>query len=225
MSNKKALSSLDLEYWDKRWENNQAGWHKTEVHSLLALHKKSYKEKGTVFFPMCGKAVDMKYMCDEGYNVVGIEYSKQPVEEFFNENDIKFVKGSNSVYETYKSDDGKITIHCGDFFKAKSEVVGKIDGIWDRGALVAMNPCDRSKYKETILNLMDKDTVYLIAALSYDQNYHGGPPFSVPMETVEELYRSTCDIEKLYEATNENYKEKFSLDWFKDALYCLKFKN
>ena len=72
---------------------------------------------------------------------------------------------------------------------------------------------------------MNKDTVYLIAALSYDQNGHGGPPFSVPMETVKELYKSTCVIEKLYEATNENYMQKFGLDWFKDALYCLKFKN
>ena len=228
MSNNKKevpLSSLDLEYWDKRWENNQAGWHKTEVHNLLALHKKSYREKGTIFFPMCGKAVDMKYMSDEGYNVVGIEYSKQPVEEFFSENDIKFVVSKNGAYDTYKSEDGKITIHCGDFFQAKAEIVGKIDGIWDRGALVAMNPSDRTKYAATILNLMNKDTVYLIAGLSYDQNYHGGPPFSVPMETVEELYRSTCNIEKLYEATNENYMQKFSLDWFKDALYCLKFKN
>ena len=148
MSNNKKevpLSSLDLEYWDIRWENNQAGWHKTEVHNLLALHKKSYRENGTIFFPMCGKAVDMKYMSDEGYNVVGVEYSKQPVEEFFSENDIKFVVSKNGVYDTYKSEDGKITIHCGDFFQAKPETIGKIDGIWDRGALVAMNPDDRSK--------------------------------------------------------------------------------
>jgi len=219
------LNSLDLNYWDKRWEDGKTGWHRTEVNDLLVMYNSRIKENGTVLFPMCGKTVDMKFMCDEGYTVVGIEYSKQPVEEFFSENDIKFEKSKNGDYDTYKSDDGKITIYAGDFFQAKPELVGKIDGIWDRGALVAMNPSDRRKYADTILNLMNKDTVYLIAGLSYDQNCHGGPPFSVPMETVEELYKSNCVIKQIYEATNEAYKERFKLDWFLDSLYILKFKN
>ena len=183
-----------------------------------------YREEGTVLFPMCGKTVDMKYLYEGGFNVVGVEYSKQPVEEFFSENDIKFVKNKNGPYETYKSEDGKITIHCGDFFQAKAEIVGKIDGIWDRGALVAMNPSDRSKYTAIILSLMDKDTVYLIAGLSYDQNCHGGPPFSVPTETVEELYGSTCEIETLLEAPNESSMKRFKLDWWLDTLYKLNLK-
>ena len=191
---------------------------------MLVMYHGHYKEEGTVLFPMCGKSVDMKYMHDGGFNVVGVEYSKQPVEEFFSENDIKFVVSKNGAYDTYKSEDGKITIHCGDFFQVKPEIVGKIDGIWDRGALVAMNPSDRSKYSATILNLMDKDTVYLIAGLSYDQNCHGGPPFSVPMETVEELYGSTCEIEILLEAPNESSMKKFKLDWWLDTLYKLNLK-
>ena len=167
----------------------------------------------------------MKYMCDEGYTVVGIEYSRQPVEEFFKENNIKFAKSKNGDYDAYKSDDGKITIYAGDFFQAKPELVGKIDGIWDRGALVAMNPSDMRKYAETILNLMNKDTVYFIAATSYDQSGFGGPPFSVPMETVEELYGSTFKIEKIYEDTKETYKKWYKLEWFLYSLYFLKFKN
>ena len=218
------LNSLDLDYWDKRWQDGKTGWHKTEANDMLVMYHGHYKEEGTVLFPMCGKSVDMKYMHDGGFNVVGVEYSKQPVEEFFSENDIKFVVSKNGAYDTYKSEDGKITIHCGDFFQVKPEIVGKIDGIWDRGALVAMNPSDRSKYSATILNLMDKDTVYLIAGLSYDQKCHGGPPFSVPMETVEELYGSTCEIETLLEAPNEYSMKKFKLDWWLDTLYKLNLK-
>jgi len=218
------LNSLDLNYWDKRWEDGKTGWHRTEVNDLLVMYNSRIKENGTVLFPMCGKTVDMKFMCDEGYTVVGIEYSKQPVEEFFSENDIKFEKSKNGDYDTYKSDDGKITIYAGDFFQAKPELVGKIDGIWDRGALVAMNPSDRRKYADTIINLMNKDTVYLIAGLSYDQSCHGGPPFSVPMETVEELYGSTCEIDLIFEAPNEFSRKKFKLDWWLDSLYHLNFK-
>jgi len=218
------LNSLDLDYWDKRWQDGKTGWHKTEANDMLVMYHGHYKEEGTVLFPMCGKTVDMKYLYEGGFSVVGVEYSKQPVEEFLSENDIKFVVSKNGAYDTYKSEDGKITIHCGDFFQAKPEIVGKIDGIWDRGALVAMNPCDRSKYAEIILSLMDKDTVYLIAGLSYDQNCHGGPPFSVPMETVEELYGSTCEIEILLEAPNESSMKRFKLDWWLDTLYKLNLK-
>ena len=179
-------------------------WHSTKI----ILGKMTVLEK-------------VKYQRGEG---CGIEYSRQPVEKFFNENDIKFAKRQNGDYDTYKSDDGKITIYAGDFFQAKPELVGKIDGIWDRGALVAMNPSDRRKYADTIINLMNKDTVYLIAGLSYDQSCHGGPPFSVPMETVEELYGSTCEIDLIFEAPNEFSRKKFKLDWWLDSLYHLNFK-
>ena len=214
-----------LDEWDKKYEEGNYNWHEPDVNGWLRTHKARYKEKGTILFPLCGKTVDMKYLIDEGYKVVGVEYSKLAVEEFFAENDIEFSKTKNVDFDSYKSEDGRITIHNGDFFRANRELVGRIDGVWDRAALVAVNPEDRRRYADTITGLMDETTVYLVSSVSYDQSQlGGGRGFSVPAQMIRGLYGSTCDIELLCDVTNETFKRVYDVDWFLESLYCLRLK-
>ena len=218
--------SWSLDKWDKKYKEGDYNWHEPDVNSWLRTHKSRFKEKGTILFPMCGKTVDMKYMSDEGYKVVGVEYSKQAVEEFFAENKIEFSKTKNADFDTYESEDGRITIHNGDFFRVTRELVGIIDGVWDRAALVAVNPEDRRRYADTITGLMDETTVYLVSSVSYDQSkLEGGQGLSVPAQMIRGLYGTKCDIELIYDVTNETFKRMYDVDWFLESLYCLKFKS
>ena len=214
-----------LKEWVEKWENGEVDWHHTEVNELLKTHEKRFKEKGRILFPWCSKTVDMKYLRDRGFTVIGIEYNEKLVEQFFRDNDLEFDKFENGHFRTYESVDGGITIHAGDFLRATPELVGRIDGVWDKAALVAVGPRDRRRYADRLVGMMNPDTVHLVVCVSYDQSKRQGPGFSVPMETVVGLYGSECHVERVCEATNDHWMEYYGLDWFLEAVYCLKLKS
>ncbi|KTG36260.1 hypothetical protein cypCar_00001928, partial [Cyprinus carpio] len=100
------------------------------------------------FFPLCGKAVDMKWLADMGHTVVGVEISEKGIKQFFAEQNLAFDEEPVPAIpgaKVFKSADGKISIYQCDLYEFSSAVGGKFGGIWDRGALVAINPCDRQK--------------------------------------------------------------------------------
>ncbi|KAF2980551.1 hypothetical protein EK904_006365 [Melospiza melodia maxima] len=61
-----------------------------------------------------------------------------------------------------------------------SSIIGKFDGVWDRGALIAVNPCDRQRYASLMISLVEKNSSYLLVTVSYDPNKHKGENF-VPL--------------------------------------------
>lgn len=42
----------------------------------------------TILLPLCGKAVDLRYLYDLGHTVIGIEAIEQGAREFFEENEM-----------------------------------------------------------------------------------------------------------------------------------------
>ena len=105
-----------------------------------------------------------------------------------------------------------IRILNGNFFDVSPEIVGDVDGVWDRGSLIALNPCQRSEYGKVMLGLMNSNTVYLLDSLSYDQSKLEGPPFSVPCSVVDNLYSEKCEITLLEEFDSEFCKVRYELD-------------
>ena len=51
-------------------------------------------EKGDISFlvPLCGKSIDLVYLYEQGFQVIGCECSELACEQFFSENKIPFVK-------------------------------------------------------------------------------------------------------------------------------------
>ena len=62
------------------------------------------------------------------------------------------------------------------------------DGIWDRAALVAIDPGDREEYSATQVKLLKPGGHILLSTLSYDQAKMDGPPHSVDEALVRSLY-------------------------------------
>jgi thiopurine S-methyltransferase len=130
--------------WINRWENNQIGWHKSDFNSRLIefLPNLNLQKGSEIFVPLCGKSLDMVYLLNQGFKVIGVELSKIAIIDFFAENNIEFEIQKNADFNIYKS--ANITIYQGDIFNLKKEYLQDISAIYDRASLVALNPQLRS---------------------------------------------------------------------------------
>jgi len=80
---------MDPQHWHDRWTNNQIGFHQEEVNAHLSeFWPVAMQAGGKVFAPLCGKSVDLLWLRDQGYQVVGIELSPIAVRDFFSENQL-----------------------------------------------------------------------------------------------------------------------------------------
>ncbi|KAG8442354.1 hypothetical protein GDO86_011232 [Hymenochirus boettgeri] len=145
---KRTLSEKD---WINKWEKNNIGFHQNHIHTFLEEFVNDLlnnRKQVNIFFPLCGKAVDMKWLTDMGHTVVGVDVCEIGLKEFFEEHNIPYVEESLPDIpdgKVFKSTCGHISLYCCNLFNLSSSVIGKFGGIWDRGAMVAINPCDRER--------------------------------------------------------------------------------
>merc|ERR1712136_91587 len=199
------MTSQRVEYWDGRWKNNQSPGHKNEKNDFLVNHFShiiKYKNPARILVPLCGKAVDMKWMYDLGHSVVGIEGVVEPIIQFFTEQKLEYHMEVIGTSPCYSTEDGRLKIIHSDLFSIDPELCGKFDAVWDRGSLVAIYQEDREKYAELMENIFKEDFSYLLTTVAYDQSKFSGPPRSVPEKEIERLFGHFCDItilEKLFD--------------------------
>jgi thiopurine S-methyltransferase len=92
-----------------------------------------------------------------------------------------------------------IDIFVGDIFGLSRSVLGQIDAIYDRAALVALPEPLRDRYAAHLINITDRAPQLLIS-YDYDQRLLDGPPFAVSNEEVERHYRDSYDLKLLARA-------------------------
>lgn len=164
---------MSPEDWALKWKNNQIGFH---METLCEMFRKHYKqlingrENLKIFIPLCGKAVEMKWLLDEGHSVVGVDCGEEGLQQFFEENKIKFEVYNEARVDgkVYKSSDGRVKLYCCDFYKFSAEVEHDFDAIWDSGALNAINETDQEKYVDICKSIMAKGCVDLIVIDDYE---------------------------------------------------------
>ncbi|XP_070778456.1 probable thiopurine S-methyltransferase isoform X1 [Enoplosus armatus] len=194
---------MALGEWEQRWQEDRTGFHQPHVHKMLEnnMDKVAAGRTGVrFFFPLCGKAVDMKWLADMGHSVVGVEISEKAIKQFFEENNMTYSEEPVPTIpgaKVYKSSERNISLYQCDLYNFSSSIDGQFGAIWDRGSLVAINPRDREKYAALITSLMAKDCKYLLDTLLYNPELYTGPPFFVPDEQVQSLFGNSCDIELL----------------------------
>ncbi|XP_010000597.1 PREDICTED: thiopurine S-methyltransferase [Chaetura pelagica] len=218
------------EEWLRKWETGNVGFHKERGHPLLQKYLDVLLNGRTglrIFFPLCGKAVEMKWLADMGHSVVGVEVSEQALREFFAEHGLQYREEpvpEISGAKKWQSASGNISLYCCSIYSLSSSIVGKFDGVWDRGALVAVNPRDRQRYASLMVTLMEKNSSYLLVTVSYDPNKHKGPPFYVPESEIKSLFGNHFEIKCLQKVDDFSDKHRqWGLDYFLEVLYVLKF--
>lgn len=220
--------TLTLEEWQDKWVTRKIGFHQEQGNQLLKKHLDTFLKGGSglrVFFPLCGKAVEMKWFADRGHSVVGVEISEVGIREFFMEQNLSYSEEPIAEIpgtKVFKSSSGNISLYCCSIFDLPRANIGKFDRIWDRGALVAINPGDRNRYTDVMLSLLRKGFQYLLAVLSYDPTKHAGPPFYVPDAEIQRLFGTKCNVLCL-EKVNvfEERHKTWGIDYIFEKLYLL----
>uniref|UniRef100_A0A3B4ASA5 thiopurine S-methyltransferase n=1 Tax=Periophthalmus magnuspinnatus TaxID=409849 RepID=A0A3B4ASA5_9GOBI len=223
---------MALEEWEERWETNKIGFHQLTVHKMLETHIDKVLAGRTgvkFFFPLCGKAVDMKWVADMGHSVVGVELTEKAIREFFEESKMSYSEESVATVpgaKVFRNSEKTVSLYQCDIYKFSSSLEGQFGAIWDRGALVAINPKDRVKYAALMVSLMAPDCRFLLDTLLYNPELYKGPPFLVPDEQVLSLYGSSCDIEQVQEADSFTERHKnWGLDYLTEKVHLLVLKN
>jgi len=82
---------MEASFWHERWKLNQIGFHIDNTNPLLTNHigKLNLSKNSRIFLPLCGKTLDIAYLLDQGFSVVGIELSEVAVTALFNELNVK----------------------------------------------------------------------------------------------------------------------------------------
>ena len=105
------------DFWQARWARNEIGFHLREVNPYLQRH---WPELGLVpgaqvLVPLCGKSLDMAWLAEQGYRVLGVELAESAVIAFFAEQELTPQRSiSYGAFRRYRA--GAVELLCGDFF-------------------------------------------------------------------------------------------------------------
>ena len=187
---------MDPNFWHKRWEKNEIGFHQSEVNALLSDHflGLSLPRTSRIFVPLCGKTRDIAWLLSQGYRVVGVELSKLAVEQLFADLGVAPEISNQGELLRYSAPD--LEIFVGDIFELSGDFLGGVDAIYDRAALVALPTELRGRYGAHVAAITQRAPQFLIC-FEYDQAVMKGPPFSIDRHKVHDVYGIQYQIEPI----------------------------
>lgn len=190
--------------WQGRWDNNEARWHRDTVNENLEKFIIDFVPEGqlltgrAVFVPLCGKTIDMKWLYDKGFTVVGVEAVEKPILQFFAEQNLEFDVKDVGALTRYSTKDSKLIIFKGNLFDFSEEISGfKFDHYWDRGSFVAIEKGTRKQYGELFSNVMKTGSTGLLEVYEYDPEVHSVQPFPIFGNDVEGAFASSFTFEEV----------------------------
>ncbi|WJK08273.1 thiopurine S-methyltransferase [Pseudomonas fluorescens] len=189
---------MQPEFWHKKWESNQIGFHQPDVNPYLHRHwpDLAIPAQARVLVPLCGKSLDLLWLAGRGHQVLGVELSEKAVEDFFLEQQLQPQVSEQGGFKIYRS--GTIELWCGDFFSLTTEDVAGCTALYDRAAVIALPPSMRERYAAHLQDLLPTCRGLLVT-LDYDQSQMPGPPFSVDDAEVQRLLGRVWRVERLEE--------------------------
>lgn len=184
---------MEAEFWHKRWEDNHIPFHEGKPNTLLIRHidQLNLPEDGRVFIPLCGKTKDFEWLIQQGFRTVGAELSEIAIQQLYEELSIIPTISMVGTQKHYSADG--IDVFVGDIFDLSADILGPVDAIFDRAAMVAMPASMRQQYVNQVAEISGC-APQLLTCFEYDQSLLEGPPFDVKEDEVRELYRQHYDV-------------------------------
>ena len=178
------------DFWHERWQTGQVGFHQSSVHPFL---ERWWPTLGVpagsrVYVPLCGKSLDMAWLAGRGLRIIGSELSPIAIRDFFIDQGLEPARTTGGLFVRHAA--GPYEILEGDALTLAPEILGSVDAVYDRAALVALPPEMRPLYTESMARLIAPGVAMLLVAFEYPQEMKGGPPFSVD---AAEIYASFGD--------------------------------
>lgn len=218
---------MEPEFWHQRWQQNQIGFHQPDINPYLRQYWSvlAVAPPARVLVPLCGKSLDLLWLTQQGYQVVGVELSALAIRALFEEQQIEAKYSQQGDWQLWETD--RLQVWGGDFFTLGREQLGHIDAVYDRAALIALPPPMRQQYVEHMQTLVGA-VPHLLVTMEYPQQQMSGPPFSVDQAEVAGLFsaRYTGTEAPLCEdilASNPHFRER-GLGRLSECVYLLQVR-
>ncbi|WP_103669048.1 thiopurine S-methyltransferase [Pseudanabaena sp. BC1403] len=184
---------MDASFWHQKWKENNIAFHESESNPLLIKYFKelSLAKGSRVFLPLCGKTLDILWLLSNGYRVAGAELSKIAIDQLFADLGVEPKISRVDQVDHYSAIN--IDIFVGDIFDLFGKMLGLVDAVYDRAALVALPESMRKRYTAHLKEITNKAPQLLIC-YEYDQSLMEGPPFSISNEEVNQHYSDSYDL-------------------------------
>ncbi|HEY4239069.1 MAG TPA: hypothetical protein VGM88_04610 [Kofleriaceae bacterium] len=174
---------MEPQFWRDTWAAGKTNFHEGRPNELLVRYGE--RLAGRVLVPLCGKAEDLAHLARAGHAVVGIELVEDAVRAFFAEHGWEPAVSAAGPFARWAA--AGIEIFVGDAFAATAAVIGPVDAVYDRAALIALPPELRARYVPLVRELSGESPTLLVT-IEYEQPLVAGPPFSVPADEVRARY-------------------------------------
>jgi thiopurine S-methyltransferase len=191
--------------WLARWRDGRTAFHEGQPNDLLVRHAARLAGCRRVLVPLCGKSEDLAFLAARGHDVVGVELAEQAVQAFFAEHALVPSIARRGPFVAYEVGPGAvpadpgaaatapptasaIALLAGDFFALTPELLGPIDALYDRAALIALPAELRPRYVALLRALVPAGALALVITLEFDQAMAAGPPFAVLEPELRALY-------------------------------------
>ena len=183
-----AMTGRDNHLWLQTWQDQQIEFHQESFNTFLTRFwpDLGLTRGSRIFVPLCGKSLDMIWLAQQGYNVIGVELSPIAVEDFFRENRLPAKTRQAGNFSLWQHQD--ISILCGDFFSLTQAELGPVDTVYDRAALTALPENIRRHYINHLKKLIPQNIdIFLLTTEDADEN-----------ETMEHALGASKEIKALY---------------------------
>lgn len=185
---------MEHDFWHDRWKNDQIGFHEKDGNKLLLRHFDAIElpAGARYFLPLCGKTGDIAQLLIRGYRVVGVELVETAIRQLFEELGVAPDIAEVGPFRRYSARD--IEVFVGDFFALTGDILGPVDAVYDRAALVAF-PADMRQRYTAHLAQITRHARQMLITFEYDQSDMDGPPFNVHEDEVRAHYAADYEIE------------------------------
>jgi len=216
---------MQADFWHKRWERNQIGFHQDQVNPYLAQYWPALgiAPGSRVLVPLCGKSLDLAWLAGQGMKVLGVELSQRAVEDFFAEQQVQPERFEHGGFIGYRSEG--VEIWCGDVFQLSAADVADCVGLYDRAALIALPPDMRQRYVALLDAILPPGCRGVLVTMDYDQARLEGPPFAVTDDEVRALFagRWQVDEKTVQDILGESWKfVQAGVDSLVERVYVLR---
>jgi thiopurine S-methyltransferase len=188
---------LQPDFWHKRWQIGQIGFHQSAVDRHLERHWPDLElaSDSRVFVPLCGKSLDLLWLRERHQSVTGVELSEVALESLCMEHGIPARRRVLDNFDVYEAP--RLQVYRGDFYSLTPGLLGPVSAVFDRAALISWAPELRAAYVAHLTALTRHGTQTLLITMEYAQSQMAGPPFSVSADEVDLLYARSHAIQLL----------------------------
>ena len=178
---------MEASFWHGKWARGDIGFHIADANALLLKYIDALQlpAHSRIFLPLCGKTLDMQWLLQQGYRVVGIDLSEIAIRAVFAGLGVQPEVSQAGELLHFSAPD--IDLFVGDFFALSAALLKPVDAIYDRAALVALPASMRTAYSAHLMQISGHAQQLLIA-YEYDQSQADGPPFAILPEEVQQHY-------------------------------------